>query len=215
MNKTKRHLLLVMLVLALMAIPTLVVFAKELGTLTISGPGIKGELTLNDPNNIVKLEQSGFFDQALLTKAPGNLNLEAGYTITATLNLDGKVVPFAKIIYYPTHEGQPGYLHYVARYQGDSLQPVDEWDLMSRDADAAFRGLMAANNITLQSALVAASVKAEAPAPAASAAQPETVPVQSRAPVQTPYLILGISAMILLLVGAGLILRRRAMSATS
>jgi hypothetical protein len=215
MNTNKPHLLLVMLVLAalaMLAIPTLVVFAKELGSLTISGPGIKGELTLNDPKYMMKLEQSGFFDQAVLAKAPTNLNLEAGYTISTTLNLDGKAVEFAKIVYYPTSEGQPGYLHYTARFQGDALQPVDEWDVLSRDADSAIRGLMTANNIAVQSALMSASVKAEAPAPAASSAQPVTAPVASRAPVQTPYLLLGISALILLLVGAGLILRRRAVS---
>ena len=217
MNKTKRHLLLVMLVLAtlaMLAIPTLVVFAKELGALTISGPGIKGELTLNDPKYMMKLEQSGFFDQAL-TKAPTNLNLDAGYTLTTTLNLDGKAVQFAKIVYYPTSEGQSSYLHYIARYQGDSLKPVDEWNILSRDADTTLRAMLTGNKVTVQSALVAAPVKAEAPAPAASVAQPVTAPVTPRAPMQTPYLVLGISAMIVLLVGAGWILRRRAPSATS
>jgi hypothetical protein len=213
MNKTKRHLLLVMLVLALLAVPTLVVFAKELGALTISGPGIKGELTLNDPKYMMKLEQSGFFDQAL-TKAPTDLNLDAGYTLTTTLNLDGKSVQFAKIIYYPTSEGQSSYLHYVARYQGDSLKPVDEWDILSRDADTTLRAMLTGNKVAVQSALVAAPVKAEAPAPAASVAQPAT-PVTPRAPIQTPYLVLGISAMIVLLVGAGWVLRRRTPSATS
>jgi len=62
MNKTKRHILFLILVITLLAIPTFVVFAKELGMLTISGPGIKGELTLNDPKAMLKLEQSGFFD---------------------------------------------------------------------------------------------------------------------------------------------------------
>jgi hypothetical protein len=215
MNKTKRHLLLVMLVLAMLAVPTLVVFAKELGSLTISGPGIKGEITLNDPNNMMKLEQSGFFDQALLAKAPKDLNLEAGYTITATLNLDGKAVQFAKIVYYPTNEGQSAYLHYLARYQGDALQSVDEWDVLSRDADSVIRGLMTANNITVHSALAAASVKAEAPAPAASSAQPVTAPITPRSAVQTPYLVLGISVALILLLGAGMLLRQRTVSASS
>ena len=71
MNRTKRHILSLIMLIALLAIPTLVVFAKELGLLTISGPGIKGELTLNDPEEMMKLEQSGFFDQAVLAKATG------------------------------------------------------------------------------------------------------------------------------------------------
>lgn len=209
MNKTKHHLLLVMLVLASLAIPTLIVFAKELGSLTISGPGIKGEITLNDPKYMMSLQESGFFDQAVLTKAPNGLNSDAGYTLTTTLNLDGKVVPFAKLVYYATHEGQPGYVHYIARYQGNALQAVDEWDVLSRDADQAFRDLMTANNITLQSALAAAPIKAESPA------QPVTAPVASRISTRSPYLILATGILIILLVGAGLTVRRRVGNTTN
>ena len=90
MNRTKRYTLSLILIIALLAISTSVVFAKELGLLTISGPGIKGELTLKDPNDTMKLEQSGFFDQAVLAKPPKNLDMKAGYNITAQLNLDGK-----------------------------------------------------------------------------------------------------------------------------
>src|SRR5688572_31760208 len=152
MNRTKRHILSLIMLIALLAIPTLVVFAKELGLLTISGPGIKGELTLKDPNEMMKLEQSGFFDQAVLAKPPAGLG--EGYAITANLNLDGKVVPFVQMIYYPTNEGQPGYVHYTGRLNGETLQKVDEWNLLTRASDDAFRSLMTANNITLQSALI-------------------------------------------------------------
>src|SRR5215216_2031189 len=176
MNKAKKSILFLLLVTALLAIPTFVVFAKELGMLTISGPGIKGEVTLNDPKAMMNLEQSGFFDEATLSKPPENLNLEAGYTITAHLNLDGKVVPFVQMVYYPTNEGQAGYLHYIGRLEGETLQPVDEWHLMRLDADKAFRNLMAANNITLQTALVTA--------PAAAAPAVEVEPAS--APVTAP-----------------------------
>src|SRR5919197_5609480 len=98
MKKAKKSVLFLLLVTALLAIPTLVVFAKELGMLTISGPGIKGELTLNDPKAMRNLEQSGFFDEAVLSKLPKDFNLKAGYTITAHLNLDGKVVPFVQMV---------------------------------------------------------------------------------------------------------------------
>jgi hypothetical protein len=216
MNKTKRHLWLLMLVLALLAIPTLVVFAKELGMLTVTGPGIKGELTVSDPN--FTLEKSGFFDQAALTKVPENLNLDAGYSITAHLNLDGKVVPFIQMVYYPTEEGQPAYLHYTGRLEGDTLQTVDEWGILNTSADGALRSLLTANNVSIQTALVVAPVKAEAPAEApavpAAAAEPATVPVTSPAPVQIPYVALGVITVILL-AGAGLMIRRRTMSTAS
>lgn len=205
--KPKHHLLLVVLMLGLLAIPTLTVFAKELSSLTITGPGIKGELTLNDPDFMRKLEQSGFFDQAVLTDAPKNLDLNSGYNITAVLNLDGKMTPFVQMVYYATEEGQPGYLHYTSRLKGASMEPVDEWNILSRSADEAFRTMMTANHVTLQSALVAASVKQ---VPPASAAEPVTAPIVAspRSDQVINFVAVAVAA-ILLLVGAGLVIRRR------
>jgi hypothetical protein len=208
MNKANKSILFLLVIFALLAVPTLVVFAKELGALTISGPGIKGELTLNDPKAMMNLEQSGFFDEAVFSKPPENLDLNAGYTITAHLNLDGKVVPFVKMVYYPTQEGQAGYVHYIGRLDGQTLKAVDEWHLMRLDADKALRNLMTANHITLQSALVTV------PAAAAPALEvkPATAPAASPAPVQTPYLIAALIAGITALMGIALVLRRRGMT---
>jgi hypothetical protein len=205
MNKAKKSVLFLLLVIALLAIPTFVVLAKELGMLTISGPGIKGDLTLNDPKAMMGLEQKGFFDEATLSKPPKNLNLEAGYTITAHLNLDGKVVPFVQMVYYPTNEGQAGYVHYVGRLDGETLKTVDEWHLMRLEADNAFRSLMTANHISLQSALVLAP----AAAPAVEV-EPVAAPAVTPAPVQTFNFIPAGLAAIILFVGAGFVLRRRA-----
>ena len=208
MNKTERHILSLIMLISLLAIPTLVVFAKELGLLTISGPGIKGELTLNDPKEMMKLEQSGFFDQAVLAKVPTDLG--EGYAITAHLKLDGKIVPFVEMVYYPTDAGQPGYVHYTGRLNGETLQKVDEWNILTRNADTTFRGLMTVNNITLQSALIKAPA---AVAPAAPAVvEPVVAPAVSPMPVQTPYVILALVATILVVAGAGLVLRRRTVS---
>jgi hypothetical protein len=205
MNRVKRHILFLFAVIAVLAIPTAVVFAKELGLLTISGPGIKGEVTLKDPDAMMVLEQSGFFDQTAFITPPENLR--EGYNITAHLNLDGKMVPFVQMIYYPTNKGEPGYVHYVGRLNGETLQAVDEWHLLRQTADNAFRSLMTANHITLQSAIVSAPEAAAAePAVAVSAA-----PISSPS-VQPPYAVPAAAAVILLLAGAGLALRRRAMS---
>ena len=213
MKKTKRHLLLVVVVLVLLAIPSAVAFAKELGALTIAGPGITGELTLYHPKHMMNLEQSGFFDQASFTKPPENLNLDAGYSITAHLNLDGKTVPFIQMVYYPMQEGQPGYVHYTGRLEGDALQTVDQWNVLSSSADTAFRDLMIANEITLQPAVLVPVVKVEQPA--AAVVEPLTAPVSTPMPVQTPYIILALAAGVMLLVGAGLVIRRRSIGHTA
>jgi hypothetical protein len=214
MNRTKRPILFLILGIALLAITTSVVYAKELGLLTISGPGLKGDVTLKDPDAMMNLEKSGFFDQTSAVKPPENLG--NGYHITAHLNLDGKMVPFVEMIYYPTNEGEPGYVHYTGRLNGEKLQPVDRWQTLSLSADKAFRSLMIANNISLQSALIKAPEVAEPAAPAAAeAAKPAVVaPAVSPvpAPIQSSYLIPALLAAILLFAGAGLVLRRRTVS---
>jgi len=209
MNRSHQRVLLFVLLIALLAIPTVAVLAKELGLLTISGPGIKGEISLNDPKEISKLEGSGFFDQPMSIKPPEKLG--EGYNITAHLNLDGNLVPLLQMVYYPGEEGQAGYWHITGLLNGEILQTVDQWGQMRPSAENAFRGLMTANGITLQTAIVSAPVEI-APveiAPAAQAgAEPAVVPAASPAPAQAPYVAISIAA-ILVLVGAGLALRRR------
>ena len=212
MNKIHKHILFLFLMIALLAISTSVALAKELGLLTISGPGIKGEVSVNDHDAMMNLEQSGFFDQAFLAKPPKDLG--EGYNITAHLNLDGKLVPFIQMVYYPTNEGQSAYVHYTARLEGESLQAIDEWHLLNRQADGALRDLMTANNITVQSALITAPAAVEpAKEPVAAAeVEPAAAPAASPAPAQIPYLIPALVVSILVLMGLALALRRRTVS---
>jgi hypothetical protein len=214
MNKVNKHILFLFLLIALLATSTSVVFAKELGLLTISGPGIKGEVSLDDHKAMMDLERSGFFDQAILSKPPTDLG--EGYNITAHLNLDGKLVPFIQMVYYPTNEGQASYVHYTGRLEGETLQTVDEWHILNRNADTALRGLMTANNITVQSALVkapevAAPEKEPVVVPAVEA-EPVVAPSASPAPIQTPYVVAALVAGILALAGVALAVRRRIVS---
>lgn len=226
MNKTRRYSWV--LVLVLLAIPTATVFAKELGSLTITGPGIDGEMTLDHPGGMMKLEQTGFFDQGISIKPEEKFG--EGYNITAYLNLDGQIVPFVQLVYYATDGSQPGYVHFTARLTGETLQPVDQWRQLNQSADTAFRGLMEEYNITLQPgvALAAAAEAAPAVKPASEAAassakepvsepaavQPETVKAQT--PVKAPAvsvvsnpMILALAISLLVLLSAGLILKRR------
>lgn len=224
--KTKRHLLLFALVIALVAIPTSLVFAKELGMLTISGPGIKGEVSLNDHEAMMDLEQAGFFSTSALAKAPQDINLDMGYNITAHLNLDGKLVPFVEMVYYPTTATQPGYVHYIGRLEGESLRTVDEWSLLNRQADRSLRILMEENNIALQSALLAGDVAPSAAKPLTDTepvvaaqpvtnSEPVTAPVAASSRGASVYTILAIAAIFILMMGAGLLMRRRTISHTT
>jgi hypothetical protein len=211
MDKTKRRILSTILAITLLLLPS-TVFAKELGLLTISGPGIKGEVTVEDASVLRKLESSGFFGQSnMLKQAPENLG--EGYTITSQLNLDGKMVPFIEMVYYPVEAGQPGYLNVTGRLDGTTLRQVDEWSTVPAEADKFFRIVMAAKDVTLQSAIVAAPAAAvEAAPPAQPEVQAVSAPAASPTPPQVPYPALALSAVIVALLGAALLLRRRAAS---
>ena len=194
MNKTKRYILSLIVLIGLLAIPTLAVFAKELGLLTISGPGIRGELTLNGPGQWGKLEDSSFFVQEnFIEQAPENLG--QGYTLIASLELDGKMTPFVKMVYYPAEKGQPGYFHYTARLDGKALQPLDDWGISSLQGDQAFRALMHSNNITVQSAILSVPETRSASSPVA--------------PFQVPYGVLIVTTALLASLGGTFIVWRR------
>jgi hypothetical protein len=201
MNRTNRFIVLFLLTIMILSMST-VVFAKELSLLTIAGPGIKSELGLRDQKVMTTLEASGFFDQTELVLPPQNLNKEAGYTVTAYLNLDSKVLPYVEMVYYAADQGQPGYVHFTGRLAGEALQPVDEWRVLTRNADNTFRGLMSAHDVVLQPALVTIPA-------AASASEPVTL---AAPPVGASHIIVATLAAMLLLAGVGMSLKRGAVN---
>jgi hypothetical protein len=216
----RKRIWFLILMIAILALPSTVAFAKELGLLTITGPGIKGEVSLNNHDDMMNLEQSGFFDQVKLVKPPENLG--QGYNITAHLNLDGKMVPMVQMVYYPADEGQPGYVHYTGRLVGETLKPLDEWGQMRPQAETALRDLMTANDIAIQPAVVVApaAVAPVAIEPAKSEeqtiAEPASAPAVATTPVpQQTYYMVAALASLLIAVGAGLVLRRRTTSQRS
>ena len=219
MNRKRVWFPLLMIVLLL--IPTTVAFAKELGLLTITGPGIKGEVSLNNHDDMMNLEQSGLFDQVQFVKPPENLG--QGYNITAHLNLDGKLLPAIEMVYYPAEEGQAGYVHYTGRIMGEAMKPVDEWGQMRPEAETALRDLMTANKIAIQPAIVVAPVVVAPAVIEPATSQEQTVvnePVSAPAnvpptvPPQTYYTVAAL-ALLLITAGAGLALRRRTTSQRS
>lgn len=216
----RKRIWMLVLMIALLAIPSTVAFAKELGLLTITGPGIKGEVSLNNHDDMMNLEQSGFFDQVKFVKPPENLG--QGYNITAHLNLDGKLVPMVEMVYYPAEEGQPGYVHYTGRLTGETLKPVDEWGQMRPQAETALRDLMTANKISIQPAVIVAPavVAPVAIEPAKSEEQPAVQPasapsVATAAAPQQAYYLAAALALLLIVVAAGVTLRRRTTSQQS
>ena len=200
MNKKLRKIMFTATLVGLLAASTILAFAKELNSLDIGGPGINGTASFTDPEGMARLMDAGFFDTTSFIKAPGNLG--QGYTITAYLNLDGKIVPFVEMVYYPAEAGQSGYMHYTGRLNGDVLETtkVDEWATVTPRAGKAFSELASAHGIALQTAVVAAgAANAAAASPSAPAATPSS-----------GYIALAIGIAVVL--AAGLLNRRKAVA---
>ena len=95
MYKTFRFSLLVIMLMASLILSTFGVLAKEIKSLTISGPGINGQMTLTDPGGLMSLMNSGLFDNgAYLVTLPENLGTP--YMMTVYLDLGDQVVPFVQ-----------------------------------------------------------------------------------------------------------------------
>jgi hypothetical protein len=214
MKAIQRTTLACTLVLVLVAIPTALAFAKEVGSVTITGPGIDGEATIDDPQGVLQLQQMGFFDTSNLAKLPTNLG--QGYRLTAYMNMDEKTVPFVQTVYYPAPAGQNSYMHFVGAYDGNTMQftKTDRWGVVKPAAAALFARLARAQGLALEDAVSSQVAKAPvAPAAAAPAAQPQaaSAPVahQTRPDMQP---MLTMSAALLLVAAALFAWRRRTLN---
>ena len=212
--KATLRILYSLLLFALLFLPTFAVLAKELGLLTISGPGIKGEMTIDNPSQLQSLWEAGIIDTNGFAKAPDGLG--AGYTISTFMRVENnELIPFIQMVYYPAEPGQAGYVHIIGRLeQGNTLSPADQWTRMSLSADKALRTVMSAHAVELQAAFVAAPAAA---APAAQAAQPAADPAAQSAaqsmPAPSPAVAWGaiaLTAIAVLLLGRRSLSRRTA-----
>jgi len=208
MNKSHRRVSALMLLIAWLAMPTMAVLAKELSSLTVTGPGIQGEVTLKGPDEMMKLMEAGFFDTYAEARTSAPENSGEPYTILAYLDLEGKIVPFVRMDYYPARPGEHGYVHTTGRGEGASFRSVDEWSTLPARAETVFRDLMMAQGVTLQSAvsIPAPAVVAAELAPAEAAPAAEARPADAR---PAPTLYAALAAAILALAGAGLLRARK------
>ncbi len=171
MNKVHRRAMWYALIAIVLLLSVTAVAAKELGALGISGPGIKGELKLDNAGEMMKLEQSGFFDLSHSIKAPQGLG--EGYTIVRYLHMEEGLIAWDKLGYYPDPAGKQGYLNYQGSVDKnhDGMATIG-WYRVGLGTDQVFQGLLAAHGVA-----VAASASALT---ASTAKQP---PVESKANV--------------------------------
>ena len=151
MTTKRKWLLSILLVLSLLVLPTVLVFAKSISSLTISGPGIKGEIKLDEPEAMQRLLETGFlFGEYSL--APKSDDPGEGYRILAYLYQDGPTVPFVELTYYPSAKGQAGLVNYTARLKSDGMDmaPVDDWRRVPSTVAEQVYAVFASQGVMLQ-----------------------------------------------------------------
>ncbi len=165
MNKVHRRAIWYLLVAIVLLLSVTAVAAKGLGELGISGPGIKGEIKLNNADELLKLQQSGFFDLSHSIKAPQGLG--EGYTIVRYLYMEEGLIAWDKLVYYTDPAGKQGYLHYEGSVDKshDGMTAIG-WYRVGPGTDRVFQDLLAAHG---------AAVAASAPAQAKNVAKPPAV----------------------------------------
>lgn len=169
------------LALAVLLIPGMLAAAKELSSLTVSGPGINGVLTLNEAQGLLRLQQYGFFgtttDTTTLPGVPQQLG--QGYAVAGYLNLDGTPIPFVQGVYFPAIAGQQGYIHFTGGFDGATMKPtqVDRWAVVSPAAAAAFSQMVAAQGVTLQPAVGVPAVHVSPALPPAPVMPVNSLPI--------------------------------------
>lgn len=141
---TVRRTLFAGLVLAALLIPVQVTLAKgPPSKITISGPGIEGEIEITDPEMLEPFSFYQFNDLERRTDAPADPG--TGYTITRyILDNDGaELIAWDTLTYYP-REGELGLIYF------DGLNPEfgatggqGMWYLATPEGDAAMRDILA------------------------------------------------------------------------
>jgi hypothetical protein len=186
MNKIHRQTICCVLVVVALLLSVTVVAAKELGALGISGPGINGELKLDNTNEMMKLDRSGFFDLSQKIKAPEGLN--NGYTIVRYLHMEEGLIAWDKLVYYPDAAGKQGYLYYAGSVDKNHEGVAGAgWYQVRRGAEPVFSNLMAAHGVAVASgAPVVAQSAAKQPAGEASQAQNAATQPESQTRAAAP-----------------------------
>jgi hypothetical protein len=214
MKKINRSILGITLLIAMLLIPTALAFAKELGAMDVSGPGISGTLHIDNVDSIREIESSGFFDQShrIAELSEDEIaKLGQGYEMAFFINggEEGQFAYVFKLVYYPDPEGGKGYQHWVG--EGESavdITPSSIWTRASGGEDT-FWSIMQANGVertTAQEsepAVSAPSVVSEASADIAAVAQP------APAPAPLNWIGIAVALTLALILAAILVLRRR------
>jgi hypothetical protein len=150
MNRRLSHVLLCTIIVAtsLLALPHRVNAKGPAARITITGPGLTGEVVIEDRATLDTLSMAALEDfLAPLTDIPENLG--PGYELTRFYQDDnGSYIPFDRVMYYPDRSGQGGYVLYEGIVNGWSGND-GRWFPARPASDVVMRRVLADHGVVL------------------------------------------------------------------
>lgn len=184
--KAKQVSLFIAMVLSLLTIRG--AQAKELIKVTITGPGLNGDVELTDTESLKVIRELGFADQIY---QPSSVETELYFEIRAALGDSTESVATSIYHYYPASKAHPSYIHYADAINAWSSRDGQSF-LLPEDTDRKLHDLL--TNL--------------------GASLPDTTDLPTAAftlPVSLSWLIIGIC--FCMMIGIGIRLKRPAANA--
>jgi hypothetical protein len=150
MNRRLAHVLLCTIIGAtsLLALPHHVNAKGPADRITIIGPGLNGEVVIQDRATLDALSMAALEDfLAPVPDIPESLGF--GYELTRFYKVDdNRYIPFDRATYYPDRSGQGGYVLYQGIVNGSSGYD-GRWFAAHPASDAVMRRVLADNGVVL------------------------------------------------------------------
>jgi hypothetical protein len=136
--KTKQMGLILLNVLVLSLLTIGRAQAKEIVKVTITGPGLNGEVELTDTENLKIIDELGFADQIY---QPTSIGTEPYFEIRMSVSDGTEIVAIGIYHYYPASKQHPSYIYYPGSINAWSSRDK-QYFLVPEDTDQKLRGLL-------------------------------------------------------------------------
>lgn len=133
-----RGLLLVLSLLTLLILPWTITRAKEVVSVTVSGPGLTGETDLTEMDLIEPVAEMRTLDR--FDDAPKDIG-ERYFVLGLNVGTGQEIVATTVYHYYPTSDPDIGYLYYAEVINGYSDAEGD-WFQLEADSNRALREVL-------------------------------------------------------------------------
>ncbi len=142
-----RRISWIVIVLSLL-IPTMLVSAKELGKITITGPKISGTLIIDDPDELNRLSGEAIMDYTTQVSAPASPG--EGYVMTIYMRMEEDLRPALQLTYYPNQvDGQGFFNSVILMPESGTVDRAGKWYQVPRRTESSLKKMLVSHGVTI------------------------------------------------------------------